>query len=399
METSEARKSFRVNLVVVTLVLVSFLGYSLGGFSSTLLVDLARTFKVTVGTLSQLEIINLTMGLAVGFVMGFLALKFKYKSIYLVGIALFAVGTIGFFFSQSFFVFLLWHFVLGVGSAMFGIIGLTLVGEFIPLKRRGWVMGLMTSSIWVAFVVVGPLSGIIDSLAGWRAVLLWFILPCSLLCFGLSFVSIPSKQLQELPPIRPSYSQAFQQVFLNKSAIACVVANALSGFLAILGLYGVSFYRISFNISPLMGGAFAAVAFGGGIFGGLVGGRSVNRVGRKYISVLGYLIAGALGIIFTFVPDAWFSLGLWSALEFCVAMGLAGALSLTIEQVPGSRASMMSVNYALTEIGWISALIIGGLVLNLYLDNFHLLMTILGAGGVAAGLIFLFLTKDTCKIS
>jgi len=212
----------------------------------------------------------------------------------------------------------------------------------------------------------------------------------------LVFLFIPSKQSQQQSAPKPSYKQAFQQVLLNKSAIACMTANAFSGFLAIVGLYGVSFYRISFDLSPSLGGIFAAIAFAGGIFGALTGGRLVNRMGRKNIAVTSNLAAGALTIIFTFVPNAWFSLALWSGIEFCIAMGLASAISLTLEQVPGSLASMMSVNLAITSIGWIVAVIIGGLVLNLYQNNFHVLMAILGGGGVATGLIFL-LAKDPCK--
>jgi len=395
-QPSEAKKNLRYNFIIVTMTFVTFLAYSISGFYTTLLVDIAKSFKVSIGTVSQLAIIPQVMGLIMGFAMGFLAVKFKHKSLYLIGIALFALASMGYFFSQTLLQFLLWNFVGGAGYAMFIIIGQTMVGELFPLNRRGWVIGLGVSSIWVAFVIVGPLSGFIDSIAGWRSVLPWFIFPYSLICLGLGFVFIPSKQLQQQSVAKPSYKQAFQQVLLNKSAIACVTANAFSGFLAIVGLYGVSFYRVAFNISASLGGIFAAIAFGGGIFGGLIAGRLVNRIGRKYIAVLAYSVAGLLGIVFTFVPNAWVSLGLWSGLEFFVAMGLASAISLTLEQVPGFRASMMSVNTAISSIGWIVAIIIGGLVLNLYLNNFHLLMTILGAGGVASGLIFL-LAKDPCK--
>ena len=392
----EEKKDLRYNFIIVTIILVTFLAWTISGFTSTLLVDLSNTFKVSIGTVSQLAMISYVMGLIMGFAMGFLAVKFKHKSLYLIGIALFAVASLGYFFSQTFLVFLLWSAVGGAGGAMFGIIGQTMIGELLPLNRRGWVMGLWASSIWLAFVIVGPLSGFIDSIAGWRSVLLWFVFPYSLICLVLVFLFIPSKQSQQQSAAKPSYKQAFQQVLLNKSAIACMTANAFSGFLAIVGLYGVSFYRISFDLSPSLGGIFAAIAFAGGIFGALTGGRLVNRMGRKNIAVTSNLAAGALTIIFTFVPNAWFSLALWSGIEFCIAMGLASAISLTLEQVPGSLASMMSVNLAITSIGWIVAVIIGGLVLNLYQNNFHVLMAILGGGGVATGLIFL-LAKDPCK--
>lgn len=79
------------------------------------------------------------------------------------------------------------------------------------------------------------------------------------------------------------------------------------------------------------------------------------------------------------------------------ALGLAGLTSLTLKQVPTFRASMMSINGSFQNVGLALGAIIGGLVLNLFHNNFQLLMTILGSLGASAALVLFLFAKDPYK--
>jgi predicted MFS family arabinose efflux permease len=77
---------------------------------------------------------------------------------------------------------------------------------------------------------------------------------------------------------------------------------------------------------------------------------------------------------------------------------MAGLTSLTLEQVPTFRASMMSINGSFQNVGMALGAIIGGLVLNCFNNNFQLLMTVLGSLGASAAIVLFLFTNDPYKV-
>jgi predicted MFS family arabinose efflux permease len=267
-----------------------------------------------------------------------------------------------------------------------------------PLQKRGAAVGLNVSAMFLGFVIVGPLSGGISQVAGWRSVLLLFIFPLSMVCLILSLLVIPNKTKTNAEQIsKPKYLEAYKQIFLNKSATFCLIGTTFLAIFNTIPVYAVSFYRIFFFTSPLTGGIFSAVAAAGGLFGGAAAGRLVNQYGRKLLTVTGAFIAGIFAILFTFMPIMWISVVFWAVSASLAAFTMAALFSLVLEQVPEFRASMMSTNSTFRAAGAILGIAIGGIVLNLYENNFQLLMTVFGASGIAlAAVIFLF-AKDPSK--
>jgi predicted MFS family arabinose efflux permease len=398
MEPKDA-KDFRRTLLVPILLLCTFLATSIPFFIGTLLVDVATTFKVSIGTASQLSVITNLMGIITGLAVSSISIKIKHKSLLLMGNAFFAAGTLIYFFAQNFVTVMMVSFLLGAGGSVMVIMVYTLIGDQLPLERRGWALGLTVSSIMAAGLVVSFLSGLIADVAGWRMVLLWFLFPLSVVCLGLSFLVIPSKQPQLQSADKPSYRKVLRRIFLCKSPIACVISTALVAFLGIVPLYMVSFFRLTFNVSPAIGGAILSICTTGGILGGIIGGRLINKYGRKPLTIAAILLSGISTILFTFMPLIELSVVLGLIGGIAMAVIIAGLQSLALEQVPEFRGSMMSIGNSFENIGGILAIIIGGLVLNLYNNNFHLLMTVLGVVGIVAAPVLLLFTKDPTKPS
>jgi MFS family permease len=73
-------------------------------------------------------------------------------------------------------------------------------------------------------------------------------------------------------------------------------------------------------------------------------------------------------------------------------LAASSSMSLTLEQMPDLRGTMMSLFAAFTGIGVVIGAGIGGLTLILY--NYELLGIILGSMGIIAAIIFRFLTVD-----
>jgi len=142
-----------------------------------------------------------------------------------------------------------------------------LIGDEFLLEKRGWAIGLVVSGGMAAFIIVAPLSGIIASLAGWRSVLSWFIIPTSLVCVALSLICIPSNQSKLDTSSNSLYVQAYKRIFLCKSTVACLISTTLVSFISVVPMYAVSFYRTADSVSPMIGGVFSSIAATGAFAG------------------------------------------------------------------------------------------------------------------------------------
>ncbi|MGE5533210.1 MAG: MFS transporter [Bacillota bacterium] len=192
--------------------------------------------------------------------------------------------------------------------------------------------------------------------------------------------------------------QAYKRIFLCKSTVACLVGTTLVSFISVVPMYAVSFYRTTALVSPTIAGIFSSIAAVGAFIGGIIGGRLVNRVGRKLLAATFYFVSGVTCVVFTFIPIIGISVALWVLAATTATLGMAGLTSLTLEQVPTFRSSMMSFSGSFQNVGIALGAIIGGLVLNYFNNNFQLLMAILGSiGAFAALIIFLFTNEPTTQ--
>jgi len=116
-------------------------------------------------------------------------------------------------------------------------------------------------------------------------------------------------------------------------------------------LYGTSFFIERFSLSE---GIASFVILGAALFytlGSVVAGSMVNRYGRKFSTVSTALLAGLFTISYAFVPSLFPSLALNFTAAWFMGMMASAASSLTLEQVPRFRGSMMSISSAATSLG------------------------------------------------
>jgi predicted MFS family arabinose efflux permease len=393
----KVEKDFKLSIFVTALFLANLLIYTTSYFQNIVLVDVAKTFRVSVGTISQLSTVNYLTGLIIGLVLGFLALRFKHKSLLLFGIMSYGVGTLVYFFAPNFLTVLFSPVFEGIGASMVGTMIFTLIGEVLPLQKRGWIIGLVVSSQFFTNLVMAPVTSVIAPAAGWHAVLLWFIFPFSMFSLLLCFLAVPSKLRQEQPFAKPAYLKAFKQILTNKSAIACMISAVLLGINSSLVVYAVSFFRMYFSVSLSTGATFGLLASSSGFFGGLVAARLINRAGRRLLAIGAASFAGILHISFTFVPNVYYSLVFWMVSTIFVGLYAASFTSLVLEQVPGFRGTMMSLNGSFRYLGLILGISVSGLVLNFYSNNFHIIMVMFGVAAVAAAAVLFLFAKDPTK--
>jgi predicted MFS family arabinose efflux permease len=362
------------------------------------MLDIASTLHVTVGTAGQIAAIARLVGIFVGLSMGLFSVRFKHKSLLLLGQVFVALGAFGSYFAPDFASFVFFQSVMGVGGPMVGIMAITLVGELMPLEKRGMAVGLLTSTLFVAGIVAAPVTGMISASYNWRFVLLWWIFPVAIASMILCFFILPSKPSQDQHASRPPYLSAFKTVLLNKSAVACMLSVMCAYAMLQLTAYAVTFYRINFGVSITTGSYISTAGAAFAASGAILGGRLVNPKRRRPLIIIALCISALLTMSFSFMPNLWSTLTLRYASAVIGSLSSAALATLVLEQVPKFRGTMMSLNSAIgSGFGTVLGLTLGGWVLNFSGNNYQMLFVTLGIFGIASSALVLFLTKDPTK--
>ena len=186
------RASLKKRLFLPVVFLSVFLTWTFTVSFSTVLLDIAKSFDVSIGTASQAITVARFAGLIMGLAMGFLTLRFNHKTLFISGVALYGLSILGTFLSPNFTTLIIFQVFEGMGITTVGIMWLTLIGDLLPLQKKGWAIGIIVSAVFLTYVLVPPLSSTITVLAGWRSILLYFILPFSLACLILCWLLIPT---------------------------------------------------------------------------------------------------------------------------------------------------------------------------------------------------------------
>lgn len=192
--------------------------------------------------------------------------------------------------------------------------------------------------------------------------------------------------------------EGFKEVFSNRSAVACLVGVVISSATWMgLVIYSASFYRQRF----LLPTSWVAILISGlalglcPVFGSLLSGRFVNKFGRKRVTILGVFLLSLFTIAYTNVHIFPPSLVMTILGCFFGGVRYSASNSLTLEQVPRFRGTMMSINSAAVNMGLALGAGVGGLALLLY--DYEAIGISLGAMGIAAAIIYQFLVIDPTK--
>lgn len=274
----------------------------------------------------------------------------------------------------------------------------TLVAKHLPLKKRASALGLLMATLSVSYLVGSQVIRFVSEIGGWRLAFLVYALPFPLLSLLFIFKGLPPESESERASLsRGGLIDGYKGVLSNRSAIACLVNNALSSaaWQGIL-LYGISFYRQQFLVSKGIASYIMIGASMSYTIGALISSRFVNKFGRKPITFVSALMAGLSILSFTVVPILWISLSLNLAGCLFSGMHVTAYSSLVIEQVPKFRGTMMSISAASANMGSALGSGLGGVVLLLY--NYEAVGPALGLLGIASAIILYFIAIDPTRV-
>ncbi|MCW3979081.1 MAG: MFS transporter [Candidatus Bathyarchaeota archaeon] len=360
---------------------------------SLLLIDIAETFKTQIGTMGQIRTTAGLLTLVTALILGVLSMWINHRTLLLTGLGFFIVSGVGCVLAQDYTTMLAAYSLSGIGLAMVGPMSLALIGEYVPLERRADAVGYVTAGGASSFLIGGPVLSFVTRFGGWRSAFLLYMLPVAIIGVALTWIGVPSSPSSSEAGDTGSYLEGIRQVMTNRSAIACLLGGLLAkatwqGVLS----YGISFYREWYQLSKgwaslLLSGL--ALSF---IISALLGGRLVNRFGRKTTTFYSFLMVGVFSILYMNSPLYWLSLAVFMAMGVMSGIRRNASQSLALEQVPTFRGSMMSLNTAGDNLGSVLGAGIGGAML--MTSDYNLLGVVLGLLGVLSALVIKLFASD-----
>jgi predicted MFS family arabinose efflux permease len=375
---------------------LAFFGTSmLDVLSSLFLVDLAKTFfgssnLIYLAVVSQVVTISSIAAIVFGVLNGFLSVRVKHRTLLLFGALCIVIGAVGCLLSPNFLFLQIFYPFDGIGTIIVGAMAFTLIGESIPLEKRAKSIGAITSSGILSTAIGFAIAGYGANIGGYRSYLAWYVLPVSLAALFLAYFLIP-KNLQQATIVKQSFSASFKQVLLNRSAAACLIGNMFLTAAGVWSFFAATFWRKYYSL-PIE--VVALITVGVVLvyaLGGFMGGRLVNRVGRKRFVVYNWFSRGLLIAAIVFMPDVYSALFISFVATLIGGFAVTGGHSLIVEQAPKSRGTMMSINGVFASIGVTVGIAVGGLALT---QSFQLLGLTLGCFAVISALIILFVAKE-----
>ena len=386
-------------LFLPSLVVSRFATMPRGIILSLLLIEIGLSFGLPVGVTGQLGTAGSIAAFFSSLLMGILSVRFKHKSLLMTGLLLLSISILGCSQAPNFILLLIFTIMAGLGGAMVMPMTTTLVAKHLPLQKRARAIGLLMATLSVSFLIGAPVISYISDIGGWRLAFLVYALPFPLLGLLLDFKGLPHESESEQTSLsKGSSADGYKGVLSNRSACACLLGNALSSAAwAGIGLYSISFYRQHFLLSKGMATYFLIGASMSYTIGALISSRFVNKLGRKPVTSISALLTGILIFFFTIVPNLWLSLAL--TLTGCLFAGIRATanVSLTIEQVPKFRGTVMSMSAASANIGSALGSGLGGLALLLY--NYEAVGPSLGLLGLASAIIVYLFAVDPTRVT
>jgi EmrB/QacA subfamily drug resistance transporter len=98
------------------------------------------------------------------------------RKVFVWGLVLFALATLGMAFAGSIAVLIAWRMIQGIGTAMVVTTGMAIVTSVFPPQRRGKAIGIYVAAVYVGLAVGPTAGGVLTHQYGWRSIF-WAMVP------------------------------------------------------------------------------------------------------------------------------------------------------------------------------------------------------------------------------
>ena len=380
--------------VLPSLIFSTFATYPMSIVSNLLLIEIGLAFGQPVGAISQMRTLSYGLAFLSALAMGALSVRFKPKTLLLAGLLCLSVSALGSGAALNLPMLFTFFAISGLGTSMVEPMISTLIAEHFPEEERPKVIGWIGAGGGLSYMIGGSAIGYIAILGGWRLAFLGYAMLLPLLGFIIISRGIPSTG-HESRPGGVDLTEGFRAISSSRSAAACLLGNLLASAAGQgIYVYSFSFLKEAHLASPGWTAAIFTAASVCFFMGSLVCGWFVEKLGRKTVTVSALLLASLLTGSYANLPGLWVVVALILLGHFFLALQYSAASSLSLEQVPGFRGTMMSLHSAAAYMGYALGTGVGGLIL--LRSGWEMLSIVLGAICFVSA-VFYFLARDPTR--
>ena len=358
------------------------------------LIDIASLYGVSLSTAGQLQLITSLIGIPSALAVGAISVKYDNKSLLSIGLLAFLIAAISCSFVNSFMLLIVAYSMIGVATPLITPMVFTFIGEFFFLEEKSKAIGTMYSLRTLSYLVMIQVIGYVVAQWGWRQAFQFTIAPFVGIGLLLVLKLLPTYSKEGSNEEKSDYLDGYKAVISSRSALACLIGNTLAN-VAWMGIviYCVSFIRDRFDAprsqaNLVFSGLVIAV-----LIGSYVGGWLVSKFGLKNTTVIAVLLTSILIIGFMNMPSYILTLAICPIMSFFAGVILTSADTLTLEQVPSARSTMMSLYTIAMKLATALGAGIGGFML--FWRNWGSVGISLGIVGIVGTLIFHFFVNES----
>ena len=317
---------------------------------------------------------------------GRLADRFGQPAVMAAGIAIVAVSSIRAGFSGSFTELIILRGAGGLGSAMFGVSGQTLLLVSVPNEQRGRASGLFAGGFLVGGISGPAVGGVI---AAWSERAPFIIYGCMLIIPAVIAATVLHDRSQQRPEGTHRPRRALAEIagaLRDRAYRAAAAANLGDGF-AVIGVRSAIvplFVRDVLHRSAIWTGIGFGVVAVLNAATLLPGGRLADRLGRRPVVVAGCLVSAGGMVTLALVP------GLGGYLAGLAVLGLGSGLldvgpAAMIGDILGGQGGTVVASYQMAgDIGAVTGPVTAGYLVDVsaYSAAFGLAAGVLGLAAV-----------------
>lgn len=278
-----------------SVVVASFLGWTLDAFDFFLLVfiltDIAQEFGTGAETTSWLVTLTLAMRPIGAFLFGRAADRFGRRPTLMVDVLAYSLLEFASGFAPTFTVLLILRMLYGIAMGGEWGVGASLTMETVPVRSRGFVSGLLQAGYPTGYLLASIVYGLLYDSIGWRGMFMIGVVPALLVLY-----------IRRSVPESPAWSET--RVERDRISLGDTVRRHWRlGIYAILLMTAFNFFshgtqdiyptflKVQHGMGPHEVSLIAIVYNIGAILGGLACGVLSERFGRRRVIVIAALLA------------------------------------------------------------------------------------------------------------
>lgn len=345
--------------VLITSALVIALGF---GLIAPILPQFAASFDVGVAAASAIVTVFALTRMIFAPGAGLLISRFGERWMYIAGLAVVAISSVGCAFATGYWELLAWRALGGFGSVTFTVSSMGLMVRLAPPAARGRTSALYGTA-FLTGNIVGPILGSLMASLGYRVAFLSY--------GGAVVVALLVVLVFLRGPGAPALDDARPKVTLReawtsrdyRSLLVSSFAHGWANFgvrIALLPLMAVAIPEIG---APMAGLALTLFAVGN-VAGQQFSGRMADAVGRRPVLMTGLLVSGLTNLVFGWATSVPIFLGL-SALAGVGASMIAPATQAMLADLIGSDRNggqALSTFSMVTDLGSIGGTLLAALI-------------------------------------